>query len=131
MLGGPSNGAHDVFVAGAAAKRTRDRLADLGLRRLRVAVEQPAGGHHHRRRAEPALQPVLVHEALLDRVELGIALQPFDRAHLAAADHRGQHGAALHRHAVDLHHAHPAVGGVAAPVRPGEPQLVPQEVHQQ
>ena len=39
--------------------------------RVRVAVQQPPRGHHHARRAEPALQPVAGREALLHRVEPG------------------------------------------------------------
>ena len=51
--------------------------------------------------------------------------------HPVAVGHRGQHGARLHRGLVQPDHAGPAVGGVAAPVRPGQPQLVAQEVDQQ
>src|SRR4030095_10751560 len=43
----------------------------------------------------------------------------------------GQHGARLDRVSVQLHRARPAVGRIARPVRPRQPQVVPQEVDQE
>src|ERR1022692_4615481 len=68
MLRGPPDGPDDVLVAGAAADLPGQRLPDLGRRRVRVAVEQPAGGQHHARRAEPALQPLALGEAALHQI---------------------------------------------------------------
>jgi hypothetical protein len=68
----PADRADDVLVAGAPADLTGEHLADLGLGRVRVAVEQPARGHHHAGRAEAALQAVALDEPLLDRVELAV-----------------------------------------------------------
>ena len=50
---------------------------------------------------------------------------------LVPGRHRRQHGAGLHRFAVDVDDAGAAVAGVTAPVSSGEPQLIPQEVHEQ
>ena len=131
VFGGPPHGPDDVLVAGAPAQLAGDRLPDLVGRRVRVVVEQPAGGQHHARRAEPALQAVALGEALLHRVQLGPVGQTLHGAHPAAVGHRRQHRARLDRRLVQPHHAGPAVGGVAAPVRAGQPQLVAQEVDQQ
>src|SRR6185369_8155530 len=68
--GGPLDRPDDRRVAGAAAELPRDRVADLLLRRVRLAVEQCPGGHHHAGRTEAALQPVALHESTLDSVEL-------------------------------------------------------------
>jgi hypothetical protein len=107
-------------------------LADeLTRRTLRRAVEQRAGGHQHPGGAEAALQAVALHEALLDRVQHAVLLQALDGAYVAAAGHRGQHRAGLHRLPVHPRDAGAAVAGVAAPVRPGQPELVAQEVHEQ
>ena len=65
----------DVLVARAAADLAGDRDPDLVVGRVRVRVEQRAGGEHHARRAEAALQAVLLDEALLHRVELAVALR--------------------------------------------------------
>src|SRR5215208_2698749 len=76
VLGGPADRLDDVRVAGAAADLARDRLADRGVRRVRVLVEQRARGEHHARRAEAALEPVLFHEPLLHGVERAVLLEP-------------------------------------------------------
>ena len=81
--------------------------------------------------AEAALQAVLLHEALLHRVERAAVGQPLDGAHLVPVGHRGEHGAGLHRLAVDQDDAGAAVAGVAAPVRAGEAERLAQEVHEQ
>jgi hypothetical protein len=75
MFRGPTDGTDDILVPGTPADLTGDRLADLRFIRIGVVVEQPAGGHHHARRAETALQAVTLDEPLLDRVELAVALQ--------------------------------------------------------
>src|SRR5215469_2947959 len=64
MLRCPLDRPHDVLVAGAPADLAGQRLPDLPGGRIRVLVEQPAGGQHHARRAEPALEPVAPGEPL-------------------------------------------------------------------
>ncbi len=129
--GRPLDGLHDVVVAGAAAQLPREPVADLLLGGVRVVVEQPAGGEHHPRRAEPALQAVAVHEALLDRIEHAVALHALDGVDRASVGHRRQHRAALHRHAVHVDDADPAVRRVASPVGARQAQLIAEEVHEQ
>src|SRR5262249_50600678 len=85
LLGGVLDRLDDVDVAGAAAEVAGDRLADVGLGRIGVLREQRAAGHHHAWRAVAALEPVLLPEALLDRVELVVFLQTLDGGGLAAA----------------------------------------------
>src|SRR5215204_6503679 len=70
VLGRPADRRNDVLVSRAAADAAGDRGADLLLRRVRVFVEQPPRGHEHARRAEPALQRVLLVEPLLHGIEL-------------------------------------------------------------
>src|SRR3954469_20307617 len=67
----------DVHVPGAAAQVAADGLTDLHLARAAVPGEQRAAGDHHPGGAVPALQAVLLPEALLDGVELAILLQAF------------------------------------------------------
>ena len=74
---------------------------------------------------------VLLHEALLDGIELAALLQALHRRHLPAVRLHRQHRARLHGHAVQQHRAGAAVGGIAADVRAGEPQVLADEVHQQ
>ena len=83
------------------------------------------------RRAEAALERVLLVERLLHRVQLVALGEPLDRRDLAAVGLHGEHGARLHRLAVEQHGARPAGRRVAADVRAREPELVAQEVHEQ
>src|SRR5207342_2262445 len=65
------DGLHDVHVARAAAQVATDPPADLLLRAVRVLAQEPGGLHDHARGAEAALEPVLVPEGLLERMEGG------------------------------------------------------------
>src|ERR1700733_14928437 len=69
LLGGPEHRLDDVLVAGAAAQVPRQRPADVLLGWVRVVVQQLAGGQHHAGRAEPALEAVLLPEALLELMQ--------------------------------------------------------------
>src|SRR6266516_1059628 len=127
----PLDRPHDVLVARAPAYLAGQRLPDLRGRRVRVVIEQPAGGQHHARRAEPALELVAAGGTLMDRVEPAVPFQAFHREHPPAVGHGREHRARLHRQLVHPDHAGAAVRGVAAPVRAGEPELIAQEVDQQ
>src|ERR1041384_5300962 len=131
LLGGVLDGFDDLVVAGAAAQVARDAVADLGLARLRVAGEQRARRHQHAGRAEPALQAVLLPEALLQRVQRaagGEALDGLDRRPVGLDR---EHGAALDRLAVEANRARAAARGVAADVRAGQPEVLADEVDEQ
>src|ERR1017187_7469452 len=78
LFGGPQHRLHDVLVARAAAEVAGKRPAHVFLGRVGVLVEERLGGHHHPRCAEPALEPVLLLEALLQRVQLAGCRQALD-----------------------------------------------------
>src|SRR6266850_1744663 len=130
-LGCGLDGFDDVRIARAAAEVAADCLSDVRLAGLLVARQQRAAGHHHPRRAVPALQPVLVPERFLDGVELAVLLQALHGADLRAVRLDREHRARLHRLAVEQHGAGAAVRGVAADVRPGQAQVLAQEVDEQ
>src|SRR5689334_12817979 len=96
FLGRVLHGLDDVHVARAVAQVARDRLADLLLARVLVRSEERARGHEHARRAEAALQAVLLGEALLDGVQLAALLQAFDRGDLRAVGLHREDRARLH-----------------------------------
>src|SRR6185436_13004139 len=99
--------------------------------RVLVALEERAGGHQHARRAEAALQRVLLGEGFLHRVQLAALLQALDGVDAAAVGLHGEHRARLHRLAVELDRAHAAMRRVAADVGAGQAQVLADEVHQQ
>src|SRR5256885_5147688 len=131
LLGRVLHGLHDIDVTGAAAEIPRNGLADLLLARVLVALEKRARGHQHARRAEAALQAMLLGEALLHRMELAALLQPLDRGDLGAVGLHGEHRARLHRVAVEDHGARAAVRGVAADVRARHAEHFANEVDEQ
>src|SRR5581483_932286 len=74
--GRPLYGLDDVLVAGAAAEVTREPLANLALGGIGAAPQQIDGREDHARCAVAALQPVLVPEGLLQRVQRPLLGQP-------------------------------------------------------
>src|SRR5437870_13357240 len=128
VLGCGLDGLDDVRVPGAAAEVAADGLADLRLGGILVAGEQGAARDHHPRRAVAALQPVLLPERLLDRVQLAVLFQAFHRGDLRALGLDREDRARLHRIAVEQHRAGAAVRGVAADVRAGQAQVLAEQV---
>src|SRR5262245_47929606 len=131
LPGRPLDGLDDVLVTGAAAEVPRDRPADLFLCRVGVVLQERGDRQHHPRSAEPALQPVLLLEPFLDRMELARPAQPFHRGDLVAIGLHAEEGAGLHRKTVEQHGAGPAAGCIAAEVRPGETEHLPDHVNAQ
>src|SRR5262249_22703752 len=128
--GGVHHGGHDLFVAGATAEGSGEPVADFGLRRIVVALEQGLGGHEEARGADPALQSRVLEESLLQRMErlaLGHALDGLHLAavHLAAEDEAGADEAAVQHDA-----ARAAVAGGAAFLATREMQGVAQNVEE-
>src|ERR1700742_1420595 len=131
LRGRPEHRLHDVLVAGAAAQVAGYRPPHVFLGGIRVAVEQVLGRHHHARRAEPALQAVLLPEPLLDGMQLARRGQALHGGDLTAVDLDRQHRAGLDRPAVDQHRAGAAVGRVAAAMGAGQPGTPADQVGQQ
>src|SRR5918912_87422 len=86
----PLHGLDDVLIAGAAADVARERPADLLLAWIRLLLEQGRRNQHHPRRAEAALEAVLLLEALLHGMQRAVAHEALDRGQRAAVG--------LHRH---------------------------------
>jgi hypothetical protein len=121
----------DVLIAGAAAQVTLEVVPDLGLTRVRNALKQIVGGHDHSRRAETALQAMLFPEPFLDRVQITVLSETFDRRDLGTVSLYGEDGAALHGPAVHEDRAGAALAGIASNVGAGEVEHVANVVDQQ
>src|ERR1017187_3499704 len=110
----------DVLVARAAAEIAVQTVADLFVGGVRVALQQLAGSHDHARRAEAALEAVLVPEGFLHGVQIAIGGQAFDGDDFAAVGLDGEHGTTFDDFAVERDGAFAADGRFAADVRAGE-----------
>src|SRR5437763_4408040 len=126
------DGLDDVLVAGAAADVALEPAPDLCLGEpVAIRAEELDAGHDHPRGAEAALERVVLPEGLLERMELAALRETLDRRHLVAVGLDGEQGARLHRVPVEVDRAGAAEGRVAADLRPGEPEVVAEEVDEQ
>jgi hypothetical protein len=88
--------------------------------------------HHHAGCAEAALQAVMLAESFLHRVQCAVRLrQTFDGDDAFARRLHGEHGAALHRFAIDMHGAATTLCGVAADMCAGQALMVTDKFNQQ
>jgi hypothetical protein len=96
---------------------------DLFARRLGIHLKKGDACQDHARRAETALQGVILHERLLERVQLPVPRQPLNGHDLLVFDvlHLQETGTA--GDAVDQHGARAAVPFAAAEFRPGQPEV--------
>src|SRR5512135_2390708 len=121
----------DVLVAGAAAEIPLEPVPDLRVGRLRVRREEVARRQDHARRAEAALEAVLLAERLLHGVELPVRREALDRRDLRAVGLDREHRAGLDGLAVEEHGARSALARVAADVGPGQAQRLPEVVDEE
>src|SRR6266436_1170771 len=131
LLGGVLDGFDDIVIARAPAEIALELVPDLLLGRLRIALDHLRGGHDHARRAEAALQAMLFPEAVLDRMELAVRGHALDGLDLRALRLHGEHGAGLHRLAVEVDGTGAALARVAAHVRAGEAGQLADEVNEE
>src|SRR5438552_12852930 len=125
VLGRPLDRLHDVVVTRAPAQVALELVADQLLGRLGVALEHLVDGHDHARRAETALEPVLLPEPLLDRVQLAVLRETLDGQDGRTVGLDREHRARLHRLAAEEDRARAALARVATDVCPGEPDDLP------
>ena len=85
----------DVLIAGAAAEISLQAVPDLCARGIRIAIDDLTRGDDHSRRAVPALQAVLFPESFLDRMQVAVRSESFNRRYVAAVGLDGQHRAGL------------------------------------
>src|SRR5215217_1735585 len=110
LLRGGLDRLDDVDIPGAATEVAGDRLTDLQLGRTRVARQQRDARHHHARRAEAALESVLLPEPFLDRVELPILLQSLHRLNLPPIRLNREDRTGLHRSSIEQDRAGATTG---------------------
>ena len=121
----------DVDVAGTAAQHAGHGRPDVFVRTFGV-LQEFVQGHQQARRAEPALQPVLFPEPVLNRVQTVAPGKSFDGQRPAAVGLHRQQEARFDRLAVQDHRTRAAAAlDRAADVRARQPGDLADEVHQQ
>src|SRR5712692_7721923 len=94
---------------------------------VRLLLEQGPGVHDHARRAVAALESAMLHEGLLQRVQLSVAFEAFDR-HDVLPLHAGEVDlTGAHRLAVDADGARAADAFTAAVFRAGEIEIAAED----
>ena len=91
----------DVLVAGAAAEIGREHVEQVLVADVGLALEHAGREHQEARRAEAALQPVMLDEGALQRMQLVALREPLDGADRLAVGLHREHQAGAHRLAVD------------------------------
>ncbi len=120
---------NNVLVSGAAAQVSFEAVTDVVFFDIRVRLDQLDGGHDHPRRAEPALEAMLLGESLLHDMQfsVGQALDGIDRRTVGLD---GQYRAGFDRGPIHMHRTSSALGGVATHVGASESDILSDEVDQ-
>jgi hypothetical protein len=105
------------------------RIGTIGVA-VRLLGEQRMGRGDEARRAEATLQGVVLAEGLLQRRQIVIVGQAFDRDDLRTFRLHGEDQAGAHRGTIHQHGAGAANAMLAADVGAGQPQLVAQAIDQ-
>ena len=125
---GRADGGHDIGIAGAAADIARQLLANLLFGSRPVAPDEVARGDEHSRRAEPALQPMMLVKGLAQHGHHPIIGEAFDGPDVALVAGDGECQARAHGFAVDQDRACPADAVLAAEMRAGQVSTLAQKV---
>jgi len=115
----------DPRIGAAAAEVARHLMPDLLTRRLGVRGHERRGRDDLSRRAEPRLDGIGLHERLDERV----IAETLDRRHLAV-DGVHERDARERRDAVDEDGAGAAVTLAARDLRPGQPDVLAQDLRE-
>ena len=125
------DGLKDLIIAGATAEVPGHPFFDLILSGFRVLVEERLGGHDLSRRADPALEPAVLNESLLQWVELTLFCEPLDGFDILALAGNGKGQTRTHKAPIDNHAASAANADAATFLGPGEPDVIPQNLQKQ
>jgi hypothetical protein len=123
---------HAAYLAGGTNLVDLMRLgvADDARPAVAVLLEHARRGAQLPGRAVTALERVMLDERRLQRVQVRVARQAFDRGHLGPVVRDGQDEAGVDPPAVQQHRARAALPLVAALLRPGQREVIAQEVQQ-
>ena len=122
----------DVVIPGATADVALKVVANLMFAGLRIFRQKRCCRHHHARRAKAALQPVMILKRLLDHPKRPVRIRhTLDRADIRPSHVLRKDRAAFHQLAIHMHDTGATLRRVAADMRAGKPQSIPQVGGQQ
>src|SRR5215510_7811902 len=130
LLGGALDGADGGPMGAAAADEVLQRILDLRIRRLGIAVDQLGRGQDPAADAIGALRDLLLEPGGLNRMRLLGRSEARERGDPFACERGDRRDAGAHRVAVDLHRAGAALPEPAAEARVIELKLIAQGVEQ-
>jgi len=130
LFRGVLNGLDNVVISSAAAKVTFQGVSNLGLGRIRIALEKLHGGEDHAWGAKATLKAMFFPESFLNWMELSVGCQALDRHDACPISLYREDGARLDRFTVDEDGACAALGRVAANVGAGQPQDIAQVMNE-
>src|SRR5437764_12778117 len=107
------DGGDDARIGTAPAEVSAHALLHVGVGRAARLLEQRGGRHELARRAVPALEPVVLDERRLHRVQRVGAREPLHRRDLVALMHHGEREAGEVAAPVHVHRARAALAMVA------------------
>src|SRR3954466_14651663 len=119
-FGGRHDSRDDVLIAGAAAEHCGQRLTHLGYAGRRVDAQEVQRGDQHARRAEAALQSVMLMEGRLQWMQRAASRDPLDGDDVGAIGLHGEHDARARGLAVEEDRAGATGAVLATDMRPGE-----------
>src|SRR5712692_5632054 len=122
---------HDVLVSRASAEVPGNRGANLLFGRRVVELKEFEGGEDDTRRAEPALEPVVLLERFLDGMHSAVLAEALDRRDRVTVRLDRQHSAGLHRLTVQEDGARAAVACVTANMGARKPEIIAKEIDEQ
>src|SRR5687767_12303121 len=125
-LGGHLPGLDDVEVSATTAEVAAHGPTDLVFGGGASLVQERPHAHDLARRAEAALERVLLDEGPLHRIQLAVAPQPLDRGDLTPLTIDAEQQARVHGPSVHQHGARAAIAHVTDLLGPGQLEIVAQ-----
>src|SRR5256712_11407855 len=125
------DGVDNARIPGAAADVPRDRGPNSVFRRCVFHLKELERREHDPGSAEPTLEAVVCFERFLNRMEPTVLGEALDRRDLPAVGLDREHRARFDGMAVQEDGARAAMARITANVGSREPELVPNEIHEQ
>jgi hypothetical protein len=128
LLRGVINCLNNLMISGAPAEVARDTNTDVLFTRGMCMIEEILGAHEHPRRAEPAVNSIVIKERFLQRRE-GLPLRKtFDGRDIPSFDLRCEDQTRIHGDSIQKHCACPTLADLASTLCSSKTKGIAQEI---